>query len=178
MQEGEGMNKEKAVPKELGDSEAIDLKVGQVWKSLNGNVVRFIDMMYGGAVAGRVWFLESNMKSMYVCDIEAFLKNYACYFVPSLDTIKFDDTEKLQFLASPIYPMSKLVDSLEFPAPKKMVKKSMAVGRRHRHPAMDYNLGYFASKEDADNLAVYREVELIMWPLVVNGVEQWIEVDE
>jgi hypothetical protein len=59
-----------------------------------------------------------------------------------------------------------------------MVKKSMALVRV-QHSSLDKPSDYFfASKEKAIKAYHSTGLEVVQWPLVVNGVEQWIEVDE
>lgn len=57
----------------------------------------------------------------------------------------------------------------------KTVRKSMALAA-YKYPFRLHNLGYYATKEEAEDQAVTDGIDLVMWPLVVNGVEQWVEI--
>jgi hypothetical protein len=70
----------------------------------------------------------------------------------------------------------KLVDSLEFPKEKKKVKKAQAMVK-----AMDgfhfISGDVFETKKEALERFEPPRFEVTQWPLAVNGVEQWIEVE-
>ena len=67
----------------------------------------------------------------------------------------------------------KLVDSLEFPKEKKTVRKAQCVVHCSFGDVVSTHL--VASIEEAKRQYPHNQ---ITWPIVVNGVEQWVEVEE
>jgi hypothetical protein len=124
------------------DMNEIELKVGDVWENQFENARREIIAIHYGLIV----YKYHDVHATYNCDVssvEAFVESYA----------------------------HKLVESLEFPAQKKMIKKSQAL--THCGGYFENSVQYFDDYQTARN---YCGVTFISWPLVVNGVEQWIEV--
>jgi hypothetical protein len=121
----------------------IELAVGQIYENKAGDVRREIVAIYGNIVAVKCHSIH-DAKWCSIMEVDDFLKNFS----------------------------HKLVDSLEFPAPKKMVKKSQCVAMSYAKYIVDSEL--YASEADAKK---DWGAEFVSWPLVVNGVEQWIEVE-
>ena len=68
------------------------------------------------------------------------------------------------------------IDKPEFPAAKRKVRMAMAVMKRS---IGDYYTPsfYYATRKEAETHANEMEFELIQWPLTINGVPQWVEID-
>lgn len=69
------------------------------------------------------------------------------------------------------------IDKPEFPAAKRKVRMAQALMRR---PSGRYYMPafFYATRKEAEKYANEMELELIQWPLKVNGVEQWVEIEE
>ena len=65
------------------------------------------------------------------------------------------------------------------PKKKKTIKMAQSLLKDHFNNKISPLISghFFASKEDAEKYASSFGDTLIQWPLVVNGVEQWIEVE-
>lgn len=63
-----------------------------------------------------------------------------------------------------------------YTAPQKTVKMSQAVYKwRGLSQTHQISSLFFKSKKEAETDI---QIEIVQWPIVVNGVEQWIEVEE
>lgn len=128
-------------------NDEIELKVGQVFEDVSGKVRREIVAIYGNDVAFKSNLIDGR-KFCFYANMEDFKENMT----------------------------HKLVDSLEFPAPKKMVKKAQAVVRAKGTNIDEMTEYLFASMDGAVENYKHTIMQVIQWPLVVNGVEQWVEV--
>jgi hypothetical protein len=125
----------------------IELAVGQIYESESGEARREIVAIYAGDVAYKANLLAGEQ----YCGVA--------------------DREDFGELAH------KLVDSLEFPKPKKTVKKSQCVLKRQDTNEHHLSEKLFSSKEETEKYFEYAIFSIVQWPLVVNGVEQWVEVE-
>ena len=60
----------------------------------------------------------------------------------------------------------------------KTVRKSQCVMKHSKADHHEEYAGFFGTEKDARNYCEDCDYVFIMWPLVVNGVEQWVEVPE
>lgn len=67
----------------------------------------------------------------------------------------------------------------ESPKPKKTVKMAQALLKDEWNNKISPTMSghFFRNKEDAEKYALNFNFILIQWPLVINEVEQWIEVE-
>jgi hypothetical protein len=117
---------------------------------------------------------EEEEGGMYRRKVLDFTDEKIAYRFSSKGSYGLDTCSRSQFIKDLAH---KLVDSLEFPAPKKMIKKSQALIRDSYLGADRPSVVFFISREEADNH--YEKTvscKIIQWPIVVNGVEQWVEV--
>lgn len=62
--------------------------------------------------------------------------------------------------------------------PKKTVKMAQALYQRTDDGTFFINGDFFKSKEEAKEYYTSSSYKIVQWPLVINGVEQWVEVEE
>lgn len=62
--------------------------------------------------------------------------------------------------------------------PKKKVKMAQALYQRTDDGFFFLNGFFYKSKEEAKEGYPSSSYKIVQWPLVVNGIEQWIEVEE
>ena len=127
----------------------IELKVGQVWENIERNARREIIAVHYEQVAYKYHDVHGAY-NMCVSSVVDFIELY----------------------------VHKLVASLEFPKKKKTVKKAQAVVRAKGTNIDEMTEYLFASMNDAVENYRHTIMQVIQWPLIVNGVEQWIEVEE
>jgi hypothetical protein len=67
---------------------------------------------------------------------------------------------------------------LPYTEPKKTVKMAQALYQRTDDGTFFINGDFFKSKEEAKEYYTSSSYKIVQWPLVINGVEQWVEVEE